>query len=145
LARAEALGGSLLPYTVQARIAACHARALRAEDTDWQRIAALYTVLSYVLDSPVVELNRAVAVGMAQGPVAGLALLDKVADAKALTGNPQLPAARGELLARSGRSEAARLAFAEAAGLSRNARERDVLARRAAEPAAISARTRPSP
>jgi RNA polymerase sigma factor (sigma-70 family) len=145
LARAEALGGSLLPYTVQARIAACHARALRAEDTDWQRIAALYTVLSYLLDSPVVELNRAVAVGMAQGPVAGLALLDKVADAKALTGNPQLPAARGELLARSGRSEAARLAFAEAAGLSRNARERDVLARRAAEPAAISARTRPSP
>jgi RNA polymerase sigma factor (sigma-70 family) len=132
LARAEVLGGGLLPYTVQARIAACHARALRAEDTDWQRIAALYTVLSYLLDSPVVQLNRAVAVGMAEGPAAGLALLDQVADAKGLAGNPQLPAARGELLARSGRAEEARSAFAEAAALSRNAREQEVLARRAA-------------
>jgi RNA polymerase sigma factor (sigma-70 family) len=132
LARAEALDGGLQPYTVQARIAACHARAPRAEDTDWERIAALYTVLSYLLDSPVVQLNRAVAVGMAEGPAAGLAVLDQVADAKALAGNPQLPAARGELLARSGRLEEARIAFAEAAELSRNAREREVLARRAA-------------
>ncbi|WP_344801842.1 RNA polymerase sigma factor [Microlunatus ginsengisoli] len=134
LDRVESLGGGLLPYTLQARIAACHARARHAEDTDWGRIAALYTVLGHVAPSPVVELNRAVAVGMVDGPAAALALLDRLAGERAIAGNPQLPAARGEQLARLGRAGEAADAFAAAARLSRNAREREVFSRRARTP-----------
>ena len=145
LDRAERLDGGLLPYTLQARIAACHARALRAEETDWQRIAALYTVLGYVLPSPVVELNRSVAIGMADGPEAALQLLDRLVDDRALADNPQLPAARGEQFARLGRLAEARAEFATAARLSRNGPERAVFQRRAEDPTELSARTRPSP
>jgi RNA polymerase sigma factor (sigma-70 family) len=143
LDRAESLGGGLLPYTLQARIAACHARAVRPQDTDWGRIAALYTVLEYASPSPVVTLNRAVAVGMAEGPAAGLDLLDALADEPVLADGAQLPAARGELLARLHRDTEARAAFAEAARRTRNARERELFLRRA-QPATISARTRRS-
>jgi RNA polymerase sigma factor (sigma-70 family) len=131
LERAEALGGGL--YTLQAAIAACHARARRAEDTDWARIAALYEVLAYVQPSPVVMLNRAVAVGMAEGPARGLELVDALADQRDLRDYPQRPAVRGEMLARLGRTDEARAEFARAAALTNNQSERTLFLRRADE------------
>jgi RNA polymerase sigma factor (sigma-70 family) len=132
LARAEALGGARGPYALQAALAACHARARRAEETDWTRIAALYDTLGEVMPSPVVELNRAIAHGMAFGPEAGLALLDAIPQVEVLHGYTPLPAARGDLLFRAGRLAEARIAFEHAAGLTRNERERDFLLGRAA-------------
>jgi predicted RNA polymerase sigma factor len=120
-------------YTVQAAIAACHARAVRAEDTDWVRIAGLYALLGKVSPSPIVELNRAVAVGRADGPLAGLAVVDAVRDDRALAGYALLPAVRGDLLASAGRLEEATVEFERAAELTHNARERSVFQRRAAE------------
>jgi predicted RNA polymerase sigma factor len=125
LARAE---GTFGPYVLQASIAACHARAARAEDTDWHRITALYTVLSHVSPSPVVELNRAVAVGHAYGPEQAL----DIVDALVLPNYPLLPAVRGDLLARLGRPDEARREFQRAAEMTRNARERGLFAGRAA-------------
>jgi RNA polymerase sigma factor (sigma-70 family) len=134
LERAHRLGGSLLPYTLQAGIAACHARALTADETDWAEIAAIYTVLARVSPSPVVDLNRAVAVGMAYGPAEGLRLVEALLGEPTLECYPQLPAVRGDLLARLGRSEEARREFARAAELTRNEAERAVFARRAERP-----------
>ncbi|MBB4913243.1 RNA polymerase sigma factor [Streptosporangium saharense] len=134
LGRAEALG-TLGPYGLQAAIAACHARALRAEDTDWERIAALYRVLAHVAPSPVVELNRAVAVSMAYGPARGLEIVDGLAGERALRDYPQLPAVRGDLLGRLGRAEEARAEFGRAAALTRNERERALFLARASGPA----------
>ena len=131
LDRAAALGGGYGPYALQAAIAASHARASRAEDTDWERIAALYQVLAYVSPSPVVELNRAVAVGFAEGPAEGLAIVDAIAGDKSLAQYPHLAAVRGDLLARLGRADEARREFARAAALSRNDRERAVFEARA--------------
>ncbi|WP_327005094.1 RNA polymerase subunit sigma-24 [Dactylosporangium sp. NBC_01737] len=133
LTAAETLG-TLGPYGLQAAIAACHARALRPEDTDWARIVALYRLLAHVAPSAVVRLNLAVAVGMASGPAAGLELLDELTAAGALTSYPYLPAARGDLLDRLGRAEEARAEFARAAALTGNARERDLFLARAATP-----------
>jgi len=132
LERAESLGRPLGPYALQAAIAACHSRARTPEQTDWERIAALYDALDSIAGSPVVRLNRAVAVGMAFGPAAGLELLDGLADEPALRGYHLLPAARGELLERLGREEEAALEFSRAAELTGNAREREVLEARAA-------------
>jgi RNA polymerase sigma-70 factor, ECF subfamily len=131
LERAQALGGGLGPYALQAAIAACHARARAAEDTDWARIAALYDALAQVAPSPVVALNRAVAVGMAYGPEAGLELVDALADEGGLEDYPHLPAVRGHLLEQLGRRAEARAAFERAAALTRNDAEREILARRA--------------
>jgi predicted RNA polymerase sigma factor len=133
LARAEELPGPIGPYTLQAGIAACHARAARVEDTDWARIAALYEVLGRVWPTPVVELNRAVAVGRSAGPAAGLALVDALVAGGSLASYPQLPAVRGDLLASLGRPAEARAEFERAAGLTRNAQERSVFLRRAAQ------------
>jgi len=130
LARAEALGGDG-PYVLQAALAACHARARRAADTDWPRIAALYDRLRVVAPSPVVDLNRAIAHSMAFGPEAGLALLDEIADADALRDYAPLPAARGDFLFRAARLAEARSEFTAAAALTRNARERAFLLARA--------------
>jgi predicted RNA polymerase sigma factor len=132
LARAEVLGGSEGPYVLQAALAACHARALHAEDTDWLRIAALYDRLSVAMPSPVVELNRAVAYSMAFGPGAGLELVDAIANAPALRNYAPLPAARGDFLFRAGRLVEARGEFEAAARLTRNERERAFLLGRAA-------------
>ena len=132
LERAEALGRPLGPYALQAAIAACHARARAPEQTDWARIVALYDGLAAIAGSPVVRLNRAVAVGMAFGPAAGLELLDGLASERALDGYHLLPAARGELLERLGREEEASAEFARAAALSGNAPERELLQARAA-------------
>jgi len=132
LARAEALGGSMGPYALQAAVAACHARARTANDTDWSRIAALYDALAQVAPSPVVELNRAVAVGMAYGPSAGLELVDALGAEPALAGYHLLPGARGDLLAKLGRLVEARSEFERAAALTANARERELLLVRAA-------------
>jgi predicted RNA polymerase sigma factor len=132
LTRAEALPAPIGPYTLQAAIAACHARAATIEDTDWARIAALYAVLGHVWPSPVVELNRAVAVGMAQGPAAGLAIIDELSARGELSTYPLLPAVRADLLARQGRNDEARAEFERAAGLTRNAGERRVFLGRAA-------------
>ncbi|HEX6754480.1 MAG TPA: sigma-70 family RNA polymerase sigma factor [Mycobacteriales bacterium] len=129
LARAEELGGG--PYTLQAAIAACHGRALTAAETDWVRIAALYRILVAVQPSPVAELNRAVAVGMAYGPERGLGIVDALAGEDRLRGYPHLPAVRGELLERLGRLDEARREFARAAELTGNARERELFRRRA--------------
>lgn len=129
LERAEKLGGG--PYTLQAAIAACHARALKAEDTDWPRIAALYAALAQVSPSPIVELNRAVAVSMAFGPQAGLDLVDRLNDHPALKTYHLLPSVRGDLLAKLGRGEEARLEFERAAAMTRNAREKALLLERA--------------
>ncbi len=134
LARAEELGGLSGPYAVQAAIAACHARARTSEETDWPRIVALYDALLRLLPSPVIALNRAVAVAMASGPAAGLALVDALADEPALRGYHPLPSARGELLARLGREEEARAEFARAAEMTRNSRQRDLLLARATPP-----------
>jgi len=131
LERAEALGRPLGPYALQAAIAACHARARTPEQTDWERIVALYDALDAISGSPVVRLNRAVAVGMAFGPAAGLELLEGLREEPALRGYHLLPAARGELLERLGRDEEAALEFSRAAELSGNAREREVLLARA--------------
>ncbi len=130
--RAERLGGTFGPYALQAAIAACHARARTAADTDWERIAALYDGLAQLAPSPVVELNRAVAVGMAFGPAAGLALVDRLADEPALRGYHLLPSVRGDLLAKLARSREARAEFEHAASLTQNARERELLLERAA-------------
>ncbi|MFE6663102.1 RNA polymerase sigma factor [Streptomyces sp. NPDC057697] len=128
-------GAGLGPYTVQAAIAACHARAATYEDTDWDTIAALYDRLAAIVPSPVVGLNRAVAVSMARGPAAGLALVDALAGDPALRGYHLLPSVRGDLLARTGRLAEARAEFTRAAGLTRNARERALLLARAEHPA----------
>ncbi|MFB6978917.1 RNA polymerase sigma factor [Streptomyces scopuliridis] len=120
------------PYSVQAAIAACHARAVRYEDTDWTAIAALYGRLMALTPSPVVELNRAVAVSMAEGPAAGLKLVDALAEGPALKGYHLLPSVRGDLLERLGRKDEARAEFERAASLTRNARERGLLLERAA-------------
>jgi RNA polymerase sigma factor (sigma-70 family) len=132
LARAEALGGRRGLYVLQAAITACHARARVAADTDWPRIAALYGELAALAPSPVVELNRAVAVSMAEGPAAGLALVDALAGAPALAGYHLLPSARADLLVRLGRRDEARAEFERAAALTKNARQRERLLERAA-------------
>jgi RNA polymerase sigma factor (sigma-70 family) len=136
LERAEALGGAFGPYSLQAAIAACHARALSPAGTDWERIAALYEVLAHISPSPVVALNRAVAVGMAFGPDKGLQAVDALAADKTLADYPQLPAARGDLLAKLGRLGEAQREFARAAALTRNDRERRIFLDRAAACAA---------
>ncbi len=132
LGRAEGLGGALGPYALQAAIAACHARARTAEETDWIRISALYDALSQVAPSPVVELNRAVALAMAYGPVTGLEAVDRLAGEPSLRGYHLLPGVRGDLLAKLGRLDEARAEFERAASLTRNARERALLLERAA-------------
>jgi len=119
------------PYAVQAAIAACHARARTAAETDWVRIAALYDALAQLAPSPVVELNRAVAVGMAFGPAAGLELVDALTSERQLEGYHLLPSVRGDLLAKLGRFDEARQEFERAASLTRNARERKLLLERA--------------
>ncbi len=131
LARAEELGGATGPYALQAGIAACHARAARAEDTDWARIAALYGLLALVQPSPVVQLNRAVAVGMADGPEVGLALVDALADEPALRNYHLLPSVRADLLAKLGRNDEAAAELARAVELVTNERERVLLLGRA--------------
>jgi RNA polymerase sigma factor (sigma-70 family) len=136
LDRAEALGGARGPYALQAAIAACHARARTPEATDWARIAALYGELAELTPSPVVELNRAVALGMAFGPAAGLELVDALTSEPALKAYHLLPSVRGDLLAKLGRADEAREEFERAAALTQNARERAMLLDRAA---AISA------
>jgi RNA polymerase sigma factor (sigma-70 family) len=133
LTRAERLGGAFGPYALQAAIAACHARALAAEDTEWTRIAQLYDVLARLTPSPVVELNRAVARGMADGPAAGLELVDQLTSDAALKDYHLLPSVRGDLLAKLGRHEEARREFERAASLTRNGREKALLLERAAE------------
>jgi len=132
LERAEALGGALGPYTLQAAIAACHARARAPEETDWGRIVALYDALAQLAPSPVVELNRAVAVGMAFGPEAGLELVDELISEPSLKSYHLLPSVRGDLLAKLDRNEEARAEFELAASLTHNARERELLLKRAA-------------
>jgi RNA polymerase sigma-70 factor (ECF subfamily) len=132
LARAEQLGGAIGPYALQAAIAGCHARARAAADTDWRRIALLYSMLARVTPSPVVELNRAVAVGMAEGPAAGLAIVETLAGEKTLSGYHLLPAVRGDFLFKLGRHDEARAEFERAASLTRNTREQELLRSRAA-------------
>ena len=132
LERAERLGGARGWYALQAAIAACHGRARAAEETDWQRIAGLYGELAEVAPSPVVELNRAVAVGMAFGPQAGLAIIDRLAAEPSLQRYHLLPGARGDMLEKLGRADEARAEFERAASLTRNQRERALLLERAA-------------
>jgi RNA polymerase sigma factor (sigma-70 family) len=132
LERAEALGGALGPYALQAAIAACHARARTPEETDWARIAALYEALAQLAPSPVVELNRAVALAMAFGPATGLELVDELAADPALEGYHLLPSVRGDLLAKLGRRDEAQQELERAASLTRNQRERTLLLERAA-------------
>ena len=127
LARSETLLGARGPYALQAALAACHARASSAAATDWRQIVALYDALSQVAPSPVVELNRAVAVGMAFGPAAGLALIDALVTEPLLANYHWLPSVRGDLLAKLGRVDEARAEFARAALMTRNARERELL------------------
>jgi RNA polymerase sigma-70 factor, ECF subfamily len=131
LERVERLGTVPGPYAIQAAIAACHARALTPADTDWPRIASLYAALALLTPSPIVELNRAVAVGMAFGPQAGLALVDELASDSSLKNYHLLPSVRGDLLARLDRWDEARAEFEAAAALTRNARERTLLLERA--------------
>jgi RNA polymerase sigma-70 factor (ECF subfamily) len=132
LERAAALGGALGAYGLQAAIAACHARARTAEETDWKRIAGLYATLARLTPSPVVELNRAVAVAMAEGPAAGLAIADLLRDEPFLRTYHLLPSVRADFLAKLGRAEEARVEYERAASLTRNTRERDLLLERAA-------------
>jgi RNA polymerase sigma-70 factor, ECF subfamily len=132
LARAEALGGAAGPYAMQAAIAACHARARSGDETDWERIAALYGTLARLTPSPVVELNRAVAVSFARGPAAGLAIVDALTSEPSLERYHLLPSVRGDLLAKLGRESEARAELERAASLTRNVRERDLLLARAA-------------
>jgi predicted RNA polymerase sigma factor len=136
LKRAEDLNGASGPYALQAAIAACHARARQAEETDWRRIAALYAALAGVTPSPVVELNRAVAVAMALGPAAGLPLVDALGAEPSLKSYHLLPSVRGDFLFKLGRFAEARGEFERAAALTRNAREQALLLGRAAECAA---------
>jgi predicted RNA polymerase sigma factor len=131
LERAAQLGGAYGPYALQAAIAACHARALTPEETDWERIAALYDALAQLMPSPVVELNRAVAFSMAFGPAAGLELADRLVALPALKNYHLLPSVRGDFLAKLGRLGEARLEFERAASLTRNSRERTLLLARA--------------
>lgn len=131
LEQAQALGGARGPYALQAALAACHARARTAEETDWKMIAALYDVLREVMPSPVVDLNRAIATSMALGPEAGLALLDEI-DEEALRNYAPVPAARGDFLFRAGRLAEAKSEFERAAALSRNVSEKEFLLKRAA-------------
>ncbi len=132
LERAEVLGGALGPYALQAAIAACHARARTPDETDWARIAALYDALAQLAPSPVVELNRAVALAMAFGPAVGLELVDALTSEPQLLAYHLLPSVRGDLLAKLGRFDEARAEFERAASLTRNARERELLLERAA-------------
>jgi RNA polymerase sigma factor (sigma-70 family) len=132
LERAEGLSRALGPYTLQAAIAGCHARARVPEDTDWERIVALYDALKELTGSPVVELNRAVAIAMASSPEAGLEIADELVAQGALDGYHLLPAVRGDLLEKLGRHEEARAEFRLAASMTRNTRERDILLARAA-------------
>ena len=131
LDHAEKLGGTLGPYALQAAIAACHARARTPGETDWARIVALYEALAQLAPSPVVELNRAVAVAMALGPAAGLALIDALTSEPSLKAYHLLPSVRGDLLRKLGRFDEARAEFQRAAALTRNARERDLMLERA--------------
>jgi RNA polymerase sigma-70 factor, ECF subfamily len=132
LARAQALGGGSGPYALQAAIAGCHARARAAGETDWGTIAALYAALARVAPSPIVELNRAVALAMAEGPAAGLRIVDALTREPSLERYHLLPSVRGDLLFKLGRHAEARAEFERAAGLTRNSRERDLLLERAA-------------
>jgi predicted RNA polymerase sigma factor len=132
LAKAEALGGAGGFYALQAAIVACHARAAAPEETNWQAIASLYAQLAALINSPVIELNRSVAVGQAEGPAAGLAIIDQLAESGELRNYHLLPTVRGDFLERLGRYHEARAAFEAAAVLTANTRERDMLKRRAA-------------
>jgi RNA polymerase sigma-70 factor (ECF subfamily) len=140
LDRAEKLGGARGPYTLQAAIAACHARALVCEDTEWERIATLYAELAQLAPSPVVDLNRAVAISMAFGPQAGLALVDQLTVEPALANYHLLPSVHGDLLTKLGRYDEARVQFERAASLTRNARESQLLLERAKHAQAASSR-----
>jgi RNA polymerase sigma factor (sigma-70 family) len=131
LERAEQFGGKRGMYTLQAEIAACHARARKPEDTDWARIAGYYEELAQITPSPIVELNRAVAISMAYGPALGLELVDTLTSEPALKNYHLLPAVRGDLLVKLGRTDEARTEFEKAASMTRNARERDLLLARA--------------
>lgn len=131
LERAEKLGAALGPYALQAAIAACHARARTPEETDWERIAALYDALAQLTPSPIVELNRAVAISMVYGPQEALELVDALAEEPALKNYHLLPSVRGDLLFKLGRFEQARAEFERAASLTHNARERELLLERA--------------
>jgi predicted RNA polymerase sigma factor len=132
LGRARELGGAGGIYALQAAIIACHAAASTADDTDWSRIAGLYAELAAVVRSPIIELNRAVAVGMAQGPEAALAIVDRLVGEPSLKTYHLLPSVRGDLLHKLGRYAEARAAFEAAAALAGNRREHDLLRRRAA-------------
>ena len=143
LDRAEKLGGARGPYALQAAVAACHGRARTAAETDWSRIASLYEALLQVTPSPIIELNRAVAVSMASGPAAGLELVDELLSERSLQGYHLLPSVRGDLLAKLGRLEEARTEFERAASLTKNARERALLLERAAKCATDSPALRP--
>ena len=145
LARAEALGGMRGPYVLQAAIAACHARAFRPEKTDWARITDLYSVLAEVMPSPIVELNRAVAVSMAFGPEAGLDLVDQLAAEPSLRNYHLLPSVRGDLLLKLGRAAEAQTEFQRASELTRNARERELSTQRARTASAQTADAAPAP
>src|SRR5262249_15185486 len=136
LRKAHELGGAGGFYALQAAIVACHARASGPDDTDWRAIATLYEKLAALIRSPVIELNRAVAVGMADGPAAGLAIVDGLIGASELRNYHLLPTVRGDLLERLGRHDEARAAFEAAANLTANAREQEMLKRRAAAAAA---------
>ena len=142
LERAQELGGAGGPYALQAAIAACHARARTADETDWRQIAVLYYALSQRTPSPIVELNRAVAVCMAFGPKAGLEIVDPLTSEPALKNYHLLPTVRGDFLAKLGRYDEARAELERAASLTRNTRERELLLQRAAECAAQSPRAR---
>jgi predicted RNA polymerase sigma factor len=132
LERAESLGTALGPYALQASIAACHARARTADDTDWLRIAGLYAALAQATPSPIIELNRSVAVSMAFGPAAGLEIVDAIRDLPALRNYHLLPSVRGDFLMKLERYDEARVEFDRAASLTKNARERALLLERAA-------------
>ncbi|MGH3376271.1 MAG: RNA polymerase sigma factor, partial [Actinoallomurus sp.] len=132
LLRAEKVGAPLGPYAVQGAIAACHAQAHTPEETDWARIATLYQALAHLMPSPVVELNRAVALGMAYGPERGLELVDRLVGERSLANYHLLPSVRADLLSRLGRSAEARAEYERAASLTRNTRERGLLLERAA-------------
>jgi RNA polymerase sigma-70 factor (ECF subfamily) len=144
LERAERLGALRGPYALQAAIAACHARARTAEETDWPQIVALYEALALAMPSPIVELNRAVALAMAHGPAAGLELVDRLMSEPSLKAYHLLPSVRGDFLAKLGRFEEARAEFERAASLTRNERERGLLVGRARACASGSAASKPN-
>jgi predicted RNA polymerase sigma factor len=138
LERAETAAAPAGPYTLQAAIAACHARARKAEETDWKRIAALYQVLAQISPSPIIELNRAVAMGMAFGPAAGLKIVDPLQSEHSLRSYHLLPSVRGDFLMKLGRHAEARAEFERAASMTGNERERALLLERAAACAAAA-------